>query len=258
MATMQELRSKAKSLGITPAAIRKASTAPQIQALILDAVMNGGSTTTKTTPAKRAAKTKPAAKTTARKPGRPAKAKPTPKPVARKSTPSKSTPSQNGEAGRIELGVVDYSVTDGWNARQGTAPDRIIASLRKFKGDRTKVFNALKPNIWDFVGKKLQDGSKRTTASAEDMLRYRISRTAWDFAIKTGQHTKSSNRAEYGQGTRKNAPRKARTTPTARKATRTPVKAQKPAQGRKTTPTRRTTTTKAKATRPVKKKTARR
>jgi len=265
MATTGQLRAKAKALGVSPAAIRKATTVEDLNALILDAVMNGGSTTK--APAKRTAakKTTPARKATTRKPGRPAKAKPAPRPVAKKSTRTTTTPSRNGngDAGRIELGDVDFSETDGWNAREGSAPARIIASLRKFRGDRAKVFTALRPNIWDFVGRKLQDGSKRTLASAEDMLRYRISRTAWDFAMKTGQHSKATNRAEYGQGTRKNTPRKARTAPATRKATRTPAKAQKATQSRtrttaKRTPTRTTKRIPVKAGRPVKKKTARR
>ena len=32
------------------------------------------------------------------------------------------------------------------------------------------------------------------------MLRYRISRTAFDFAVRTGQHEPSDNRVEYGTG----------------------------------------------------------
>jgi len=252
MATqMQSLRNKAKLLGIDTAAIRKAKTVSELQDLIL----NGDAPAP--TPAKRKpgrpAKATTTRKATPAKRGRPAKA--TPKPVAKK-TAIRTPASTNGDAGRIELGDVDFSVTDGWNARPGSAPDRIIGALRRFKGNRAKVFDFLSGDVWEFVGRKLRDGSRRSQASADDMLRYRISRTAWDFAIKTGQHEKSTNRAEYGTGTRK--PTKAKPT---RKATRTPARSQKPAQRPTKAGTRRvvkrTATRTTKATRPVK-KTARR
>jgi hypothetical protein len=75
----------------------------------------------------------------------------------------------------------------------------------------------------------MKDGSKRSLDSAHEMLKYRISRTAWDFAMKTGQHAAATNRAEYGEGQRKNKPKAA----PARKATRKPAARTKP----KTTPT---------------------
>lgn len=198
MATIGQLRKKAKDLGITPASIRKAKTAEDLQELIMDAVMNGGSSTTqvsrKSRPARKAATAKPVRRTSA-------KSAVKSKPAAQSATgKAKRSTADTDESGRNQITGVDFTKVSGWNAREGSAPDVIVSALRKFKGNRSKVFDALKPNIWDFVGRKMRDGSRRTMASAEEMLRYRISRTAWDFAMKTGQHQASTNRVEYGTG----------------------------------------------------------
>jgi len=262
MASLQELRNKAKELNIPAAQIRKASSPAALQSLIMDVIMNGGGAPA-ATPARKT-KTTPTRKATT--PTRKAPAKTPAKKTARTDSPAKKAAAvkkvaaTNGDAGRHVLRGIDYSVTDNWNARPGSIPDLIIKSLKKYRGDREKVFNALVDDIWSYVGRKMADGSKRTMASAEDMLRYRISRTAWDFAMKTGQHEAATNRAEYGQGTRpkakapaKKAP--ARRTPAKAKATPTPTRkratAQKPVQRR----TRRAT---SRVTKPVAKKKARR
>jgi hypothetical protein len=279
MPNMGQLRSSAKGLGIPSSAIRGATSAEELQALIMD-YMNG--TTTKPT-RKPTTKTRTATKT-ATKPvrrGRPPKAATTTavksKPAAKSTTTGKAKRSTADDSGRKLLGAVDFSETDGWKAREGSPPDLIVKALRRFKGNREKVFTHLLPNIWEFVGRKMQDGTKRSQSSAETMLKYRISRTAWDFAMKTGQHEKSSNRVEYGTGgTGSSKPRKAagaaRTTAKAKtgttraKTTARPQKAaQKPAEapkrrgrppGSKNKPKVAATTT---AKKPVaKKKTARR
>lgn len=226
MATLPALRKKAQELGIPNAEVRKANTSEKLQALIMDTIMGGGTKA-------------PARKTTTRTPAKPtrkaaAPAKPVKRTPAKAATPAKkSTPVKkpvassngNGDAGRHVLGRIDYSVVDGWNARPGSIPDQIVKSLKRFKGDRERVFNHLLPNIWDFVGKKMADGSRRTKDSAEEMLRYRISRTAWDFAMKTGQHEKSTNRATYGQGTRNGSAPAKKPTRKPAGASRTPAKA---------------------------------
>jgi hypothetical protein len=208
MPTLGQLRQSAKGLGIPASDIRSATSADELQALIVQ-FMNGGSTKTKTTrkPAapKRTATARKAATKSVRR-GRPPKAATRTavksKPAAKSATTGKAKRSTADESGRMMLGDVDFNVTDGWNAREGSPPDLIVKALRRFKGNRSKVFTHLLPNIWDFVGRKMQDSTKRSQASAETMLQYRISRTAWDFAMKTGQHEKSTNRAEYGtQGT---------------------------------------------------------
>ena len=273
MPTLGQLRQSAKGLGIPASDIRGATSADELQALIVK-FMNGGSTKTAKTTRK---PVKTATKTTARR-GRPPKAAATKtavksKPAAKSATTGKAKRSTADESGRMMLGTVDFSETDGWNAREGSPPDLIVKSLRKYRGNRAKVFTALLPNIWDFVGRKMQDGSKRTQASAETMLQYRISRTAWDFAMKTGQHEKSTNRAEYGtQGTYRKpgatgASRTAAKRSTVRKTTPQKAKPQKAAQKPAAAPKRRgrppgsknkTSTTTATRKPVAKKKTARR
>lgn len=230
MATLGQLRGVAKTLGVTPSAIRSATSAEELQTLINEA-MNGGS------PAKPARKSS-AAKRPVRKsatPARAAKKSPANKPVPAVKSPvgkAKRPAAVNGDedAGRRLLAGIDYGYTEGWNPRDGSPPDVIVKSLRKHKGNRESVFKALVGNIAAFVGAKKQDGTKRTKQEREDMLRYRISRTAWDFAMKTGQHEKSDNRAEYGtvNPTVKKAP--ARKTPVRKAAARKPDVARRPAK----------------------------
>lgn len=202
MAKLAELRKKAKGLGISAAVIRRATTASELQ----DAInAHSGSSKPKAkakakkkgTVARKQTRTAPAKKkASGRKASTPAKSRKSGK--AKRS--SNSTSSREPKGGRNLLGKVNFSKTDGWNPREGSAPDIIVRALKRFKGDRTKVFNHLKGDVWDFVAKKKQNGDKRTKAEAEAMLRYRISRTAFDFAVRTGQHEPSDNRVEYGTG----------------------------------------------------------
>jgi hypothetical protein len=279
MPTLGQLRQSAKGLGIPASDIRSATSADELQALIVQ-FMNGGSTKTKTT-RKPATKTRTATKTATKTParrGRPPKAASKTavksKPAAKSATTGKAKRSTADESGRMMLGDVDFNVTDGWNAREGSPPDLIVKALRRFKGNRSKVFTHLLPNIWDFVGRKMQDSTKRSQASAETMLQYRISRTAWDFAMKTGQHEKSTNRAEYGtQGTyrkpgatgaarstakrsttRKSTPQKAKPQKAAQKPAAAPKRRGRP-PGSKNKPKVATTTARRTASKPVKKKT---
>jgi|SRR5580765_1121689 len=275
MATLGVLRKTAKDLGIAPGDIRSATSAAELQVLIVEALNGGTTSKAKPKPAARKTSTRTAARKTATatrsgtaKRGRPAgTASAKSKPAAKSTTgkAKRSTSNANGNGGRNMLSGVNYSETDGWNAREGSAPDLIVSALRRFKGNREKVFNHLLPNIWDFVGRKMADGSKRTKESAETMLRYRISRTAWDFAMKTGQHEKSENRAEYGtQGTYKKpgatkatgTRRTAAKAQTARKPARAAAKPQRAAQKRTAAPKRTRTVAKAKTTtkKPVAKK----
>jgi hypothetical protein len=247
MATLAELRAKAKRLGIAATVIRGASTARELQSVIAD--FNEDEKPAKKTVAKKASpattpkrrgrppgsRNKPKVEEAPKRRGRPpgsgvkksasgtkAPAKSTRGTAKRPSTARrtvKAAPQPNPEAGRFLLEQIDYTETDGWNPRDGSAPDRIVKALRKFRGNREKVFDFLSADVWDFVGKYKQNGDKRTKQEALDMLRYRIARTDWEFATRTGQHQKSENRAEY---TRK-APvkataRKAAAKPAARKA----------------------------------------
>lgn len=168
--------------------------------------------------------------------------KPAAKPAAKKSAPTKAParkpatkagaakrPVTNSDAvGRHQIETLDFSATDGWNPRSGSAVDVIFRALKKVRGNTEKAFDILLPNIADFVGPKKQDGTKRTKADRENMLRYRINRTKFDFAVKTGQHEVATERVEYGTGayatTRaKSAPRKAPARAASKPNTRKPA-----------------------------------
>jgi hypothetical protein len=86
-------------------------------------------------------------------------------------------PRTDASAGRDRL-----QQDGGWNPRLHSIPDLILKELRRAKGDRNKVFTELQPEIWDYVGTHMVDGTKRTVENAEKMLKYRIARTDWDFA----------------------------------------------------------------------------
>jgi hypothetical protein len=240
MASLAALRKKAKDLGIAATVIRSAEDADELQEIISDhtksaskksAKKKSGATSTKKNSSKKASvkkakdddddedekpkrgrpkgsknknskgssgsKSKPAASksATAGKAKRSTAAKGNSKKGAKKNS---STYEPKG--GRNLLEDVDYRETDGWNPREDSAPDRIVKALRKFKGNRDKVFDLLVDDIWDFINKRTTAGDKRSKAEAEKQLRYRIARTDWDFAMRTGQHEKAENRVEYGTG----------------------------------------------------------
>lgn len=219
MAALAQLRKQAKEMGLAPSVIRGAETSEELQAEIdnfSNKATNGSSTkkssarvvkkavvkkksgSKSTTAKKSASKTK-----TATKKSSAVKSKPAAKKSAAKRQTSRKTTTTRATAeisGRHTLDDVDYSYTEGWNAREGSAPDRIIKALKKFRGNRDKVYDHLESDVWDFVGKKMANGSKRTKADALAMLAYRISRTAWDFAVRTEQHNPSQERVQYGTG----------------------------------------------------------
>lgn len=207
MATLGEKRKEAKDLGIAATLIRSAENARELQKIIDD--HNSGGEKPKVSKKKSVAKKSVAKKSTAKKSS--AK-KENSKSASSKSAPAKSaksgatkakrsaTAKSDSDSGRNTLDGVDYNETDGWNARDGSAPDRIVKALKRFKGNRSKVFDYLVGDVWDFAGKKKRNGEKRTKPEAEAMLKYRIARTDWDFALRTGQHEKSGNRVEYGTG----------------------------------------------------------
>lgn len=240
MATLAELRKDAKGMGIPATVIRSAESVRELQSIIADYSDNDGGSSKGKKASKKAVKKAVAKKnkenSSASKKA-PAKSKGK-SGTAKRSSTAKATKASNGDSGRNLLDGVDFTDDEGWNARSGSAPDRIIRALRKAKGNRSKAFDALVEDVWDFVGKKKRDGSKRTKAEAEAMLRYRIARTAWDFALKTGQHEKSENRAEYGTagtgaGTFKRKGNSTKTT-TAKKTTTKATKAKKAAPKKNT------------------------
>jgi hypothetical protein len=194
MATqMPALRRKAKAAGVSASAIRGASSEAELKALISSA---NGVAPRKSTARKavrkavvrksRTAKKSPAAKSTTGK--------------AKRTSITKPKARSNSASGRNLINSVDYDKTKGWNPRTGSPPDRIMKALKKYKGNREKAFDALLPDVWDFVGKVKRNGDKRTKQEAADMLRYRISRTLFDFVNQTKQHKTATNRIEYGTG----------------------------------------------------------
>ena len=281
------LRAEAKAAGIPFSELRGLTQEDEIQAVIdrhtgstmtrpRKAVAKKKSTTaSRKARVSRARKSGTARKASARKsaPARSAKtgtakrqatAKKT---TAKRSTARKSTATarrnSTDNGGRNLLNGVDYSVTDGWNPREGSAPDLIQKALKRFKGNREKAFDYLVDNydLKDFVAPTDSRGRRRKKAEMEWQLRYRISRTAWDFAKRTGQHEPSTSRAVYGEGGTgigvsggmpkafrpddydgkpvfKRAEDRKRTT--SRKATGASRTARKTATGRKTSPKRTT------------------
>lgn len=219
MAKLSELRTEAKRLGISAATIRSATTAEELQSVIEDHGAHEGGTRVKAKAKSKVAKKTTARKATARKQTRKSTTTSARKPnrnSARKaSTPAKSRKSGKAKrssnsttrtsgyvakGGRNVLDDVEYGDFEGWNPRPGSAPDRIVKALKKFKGNRAKVYDFLAPDVWDFVGKHYRNGERRTKPEALEMLAYRISRTAWDFAMRTGQHEIAGNRVKYGTG----------------------------------------------------------
>jgi hypothetical protein len=155
------------------------------------------STGTKPATRKPVAKKSATAKVPAKSVKTGAKAKrPATKPATRRAT-------KNSEpVGRklIDNKTLDYNDTTNWNPRKGSAVAVIFAALKKSRGNVEKSFEILVPRISELVGSKKRDGEKRTKADKENMLKYRINRTKFDFAIKTGQHEVATDRIEYGTG----------------------------------------------------------
>lgn len=232
MAGLMQLRASAKALGIPASEVRAASSADELQSLITAAVVGGNSSGATVAKKKRGRpKGSTNRKATATKPkrkvGRP---KGSTTKSTTKATPKARRASSNGDGngGRHLLGKINWSKTAGWNPREGSTPDVIVETLKKFKGDRSKTFTALVKRLDKLVPAKTRNGRKRSKQDREDYLMYLIHRNAWAFALATEQHKKSENRADYGTagtGTgsfRRKGSRgrpKAETTRTPRKAT---------------------------------------
>lgn len=226
-AKLAELRKQAKDMGISKAAILSAKTPAALQQVI-DAHNGTGDAKAISRPVKKA-KAK-AATAPRRKPGRPRKAQPQaqtqeapkrrgrpPKSASSKSVPAKSTRGRqakrpttaktNGSGEQYKRhtlgmsGNVNFKLKhEGWNPRPDSPPDQIIKALAAHKGDRDAVYEELAPRVSEFVKPNKNDGTKRTKAEKLAMLKYRIARTAWEFAMRTEQHDKAEGRATYGEG----------------------------------------------------------
>ena len=230
MAGLMQLRASAKALGIPASEVRGASTADELQSLITAAI-TGGNSSGATVAKKRGRPKGSTSKATTkpkRKVGRP-KGSTTKSTTAKpKAKARRASSNGDGNGGRHLLGKINWSKTAGWNPREGSTPDVIVETLKKFKGDRPKTFTALVKRLDKLVPAKTRNGRKRSKQDREDYLMYLIHRNAWAFALATGQHEKSENRADYGTaGTGTGSFRrkgskgrpKAETTRTTRKAT---------------------------------------
>src|SRR5262245_50581606 len=120
MASLAQMRSAARALGVPAAAIRAASTTEALSKAI-ENHLSGNSTSTKA-PVKKAASTRPVKKA----PRKAAASTPAPAKSrgAKAKRPVTARPKTTSENGRNSLGDVDFTQTDGWNAREGSAPDR--------------------------------------------------------------------------------------------------------------------------------------
>lgn len=159
---------KKKATSAAPAAKKKATTAPARKAPVAK----------KATPARKSA---PAAKKSA-------------------TTGKAKRPTATSDSGRNMIGSLNFSNTDGWNPREGSPVNDIFKALKKSRGDVDKATALLLPNAKDFVSLKKSDGSKRTKDEVASLLRYRVNRTKFEFARRTGQHESSGNRVQYGTG----------------------------------------------------------
>jgi len=246
---IMKLRQMAKRQGMDSSQVR-AATREDLEAFLND---NGSSAKRgrKATPVKRgrASTSTRKAAPTKRKPGRPkgSKNKTT---TARKSAPAQSAQTgrkakrqtttatkpkakSNGEAGRMIIGTLDFSNYDeaDWNPRRESATGRVFALLRKFRGNVDKVFNAIidDDGLYNLVAPaKSRLGNKRNVEERDAVVMYRINRTRFDFAVRTGQHEKATNRSNAApqEGTTKR--KRGSATKTARKPVGRPRKAEQP------------------------------
>lgn len=185
------LKKKAVKAGMDKKAAMKASRAE------LESFLSGGgkknSPAKKKAVAKKSKATTPAKKKTAKKNSKSKVTKNT-------KTPAKSKKSKKSDGGRNMIGSLDFTNTDGWNPRDGSPVAAIFKMLKKKKGNVDAATDALLPDAKEYVSLKKRTGEKRTKDEIRDLLRYRVNRTKWEFARRTGQHDPSENRIEYGTG----------------------------------------------------------
>jgi hypothetical protein len=122
--------------------------------------------------------------------------------TATRKTASRAT-AENTSLGRspIDKSSIDWTIeSDEWNPREGGPVAKLFKALKSSKGNIDKAFEKLSDDMYDFVGKTKRDGTKRTKGEAKAMLRYRLNRTLYEYAKRTGQHESATDRIEYGTG----------------------------------------------------------
>lgn len=119
----------------------------------------------------------------------------------KKST--KKSSKKSDDVGRRVIGKLSFTNydEDDWNPRKDSPVARLFKALKKRKGDVEKTFEDLKSDAKEFAAStKAPDGSKRDKAWFLKNLKYRINRTKFEFAVRTGQHEVATDRVEYGKG----------------------------------------------------------
>lgn len=215
-----KLRKRAVAAGMD------AETARAAERPALEKYLKKNSSAAPSKPSKKKAKKSTVSKPKAAKKNSKPKAEKSSKPK-KNSKPSKKASKGNSDVGRASIGKIDWTATsDDWNPKNGSAVDRLFKALKKFKGNVEKAHAHLKGDVWEFVGKSKRDGTKRDKADGLAMLKYRLNRTKFEFATRTGQHSKGTNRVTYGEGdyaaATKKAARKAKAS--VKKSTASPAK----------------------------------
>jgi hypothetical protein len=190
--SLVKLKKRAKKAGMDAATARSA-TREQLESFL----SNGTSTKKKN---KKAVKKATSKKTNSK----PASSK-------KKSSKPKASSNGSGDAGRLAVGKIDYTVEhDDWKPRKGSPVDIIFRALKKRRDNIEKVYDDLKGRYKEFSTPTKPDGTKRTKAEMLANLRYRINRTRFEFAVRTGQHEAATNRVKYGTGAYAKENKKAR------------------------------------------------
>lgn len=112
----------------------------------------------------------------------------------KKATPAKAPrQSRKNVPARVDI---DNSAID-WKAESNVGRTgkraEVMSALRKYKGNKAKVFDLLQPKAKSYYKGKSKHDAERT-------LVWLIGRVAFDFVMSTGQHT-PGQRAGYGEST---------------------------------------------------------
>jgi hypothetical protein len=189
------LKKRAVKSGMDKAEARKAG-----RDTLLKYLKSADKSSSKASPAKKKGSSKPVA---AKKKGaaKVTKTHKKTKATSKKKAGRPSKASSNGDAGRIEIGKIKWSMkSDDWNPRPDSGTGIIFAALKRNKGDLKATYKELKGKLSKLVPAKTRQGRKRSKEEQQADLKYRINRTKWDFAMRTGQHSAGTNRSKYGTG----------------------------------------------------------
>lgn len=114
-----------------------------------------------------------------------------------RSTPRVSAKADAPGRNPIDGKSVDWSQL--WGGGKTGNRGEIFKLLRKYKGNKQKVFDALSDRVLKMYPRNKRTGERYTKADALKLLRWHIGRIAFDYVMATGQHEISENRAAYGK-----------------------------------------------------------